>query len=229
MADPSGSAVYSKGLDTTFFYDDSGKLTGSTKGYSSGNAAASPTEMEPRGPRLNATNKVMQVMKQTGKDSAVDMFSQIPLMIPGEGIGMKIARQVGSLGAGFGLDRLLNPDKPGVNSMEDAALNTGISDITNHLMENPPSIAAFNKGPSYGMKGIAGGVLNLMKGTPAIPEVQEALPVIRGVGGKFVSNKANYAAYMEYLNKKAALSKLSNGLGLGVNAGLDLGNNLSNK
>lgn len=223
------NSIYSKAGGETYFYDDNNKLIGSAKGDQRGNQSFALLG-ESTGSRLKPTVKAESFMKQTGKDITTDMATQLPLaMIPGEGIGMKILRQLGSLAGGYGTDRLLNPEKPQSDSLSDATFNQVIGNLIPRLITNPPDISQFDKARGYGVRGIMGGLIKSLQGSPAIDKVLPAMPVVRGAGGRMVSNKVKYKEYMDYLQKKKVLDNIAQSAGFGVNAGIDLLNNFSNK
>jgi hypothetical protein len=221
--------IYLPHQNQTYIYDDSGHLASILGGDQSNNQAALFQGYSSNG--LGSGTKGQQAARsQVTKDMVVDMASQLPLVLGPEELlaskGLAIAaRGVGSLISGFGVDRLVNPDKSVGSSVADAAINTGVGGVINRLPFHLPNTDAFDEAKGWGIKGIMGGLLNaLIKGKPLYEEVPKTTPVIRGVGGKFISNAVDYAKWLSYSKKMNVLKNITNMFGFGANSAIDTAN-----
>lgn len=220
MAEP----VYMPHQDKTYVYNGRGDLVTVLPG----NQTAGPqvdfaARSAVSGAKGSPGGKVAE--GQNTKDFLVNLASQAPLAIPGlEGVPGLI-KGAASLATGFGADRLLNSDKSIPDSLMDSGINTAVAGITNHLIQNPPSISNFSKGRGWGVKGILDGLVKTMMGEPILTPIPPQTPVNRGAGGRFTSNISNYNDYKAYLAKKGLLNMFSNSAGLGVNTGIDAASN----
>jgi hypothetical protein len=102
--------------------------------------------------------------KQMAKDFVVNVASQAPMAFSPE-MGVP-GRAIGSLLAGFGLDQMLNPDRPAEQSAGQAGANTAISSLAELLpnvrMSGPPLLsknAPGSKGALFGKFGLLSNLL----------------------------------------------------------------------
>lgn len=220
--------VYFKDFGKTYVYDDNGKLATIVDGDQSSNQVIMGFQSRVA-KSLGGSAGGRAAGKQILKDMAVDAATQLPLaLMPGgaeASAAMKIAKPAASLLGGFGLDRILNPDKSTGDSAADALINTGVGAGVSHIIENPPSVGKFDQARGWGVRGIIGGIIKALQGEPLIPEVSKAMPVIRDpITGKWISNKPAYQAYQEYVKKRSVLNAISNSLGFSTNAAIDTAN-----
>lgn len=132
---PSGKnqVRYNPKIGLTYITGADGKFVGTMEGDHTKNPLAYDPNAssilnvdEPQTRGTGAAN-----IKQMEKDFVTNMATSAPsLFLPGSGLGATLGRSAASMGLGSFVDQLLNPEKPGAQTLGDVGINTLINEVT---------------------------------------------------------------------------------------------------